>query len=102
MAKYYNKMRGPLSVSLRDGSPLVCLPKRWSEDIPLEKEGSASLQRAVRKGHLVRQIVVPAPVVKSSPPPPKAKAKAVPKAAPKKAAKSTKKGSKKKSRAKKS
>ena len=64
MAKYYNKTRGPVTVTLFDGRAMVIRPKKWSEDVPLELEGSSSLAQLMRKGVLVRERV---PVAKEEP-----------------------------------
>jgi len=66
MGDYYNTTRGPLSVTLNDGSAMSVSPKKWIYVTPAN-EGSDSLQRAVSKGFLKRALVPitqpPAPVV---------------------------------------
>lgn len=53
MGDYYNVTRGPLSVTLNDGSAASVTPKKWFYVSPAN-EGSASLQQLVSKGFLVR------------------------------------------------
>lgn len=68
MGDYYNTTRGPLSVTLSDGSSCVVSPKAWIHVAP-GNESSASISKLVQKGFLVRAAVartveapVPAPV----------------------------------------
>ena len=76
MASYFNKTRGPVNVSLRDGTPQFVGPKA-TVDIAPEDDGSASLHAAVRRGLLIRlkeKAPRPAPApekqVPAEPPPP--------------------------------
>ena len=79
MASYFNRTRGPVNVSLRDGSPLLVGPKA-TVNIDSRQDGSASLHAAVRRGLLIRlkekvsRPVSPpekqVPIESASPPPP--------------------------------
>jgi hypothetical protein len=77
MARYFNKTRGPVNVSLRDGSPLF-IGRKATVDIEPEQDGSASLHAAVRRGLLTRlkekaprpEPEKQVPVVAPPPPPP--------------------------------
>jgi len=68
MGDYYNKTRGPLSVTLNDGSAASVSPKTWLYVTPAN-EGSPTIVKLVEKGFLVRSKValtaelVAAPVV---------------------------------------
>lgn len=53
MGDYYNKTRGPLSMTLNDGTASSVPPKTWYYISPAN-EGSASVQKLVAKGFLVR------------------------------------------------
>jgi hypothetical protein len=65
MGDYFNSTRGPLAATLNDGASLSIPPKRWIYIDPVQ-EGSASIEKLVSKGFLVRSkvpiTVVPAPV----------------------------------------
>lgn len=76
MARYYNKTRTPVSLTLRSGKAVSIPGKRWLV-LEAEDEGSSSLAFHVSKGHLVRQeistgalpeqpVPVPAPVAGNS------------------------------------
>lgn len=52
MASYFNKTRGPITVSLRTGEPAVVGPKQVLHVTP-EQDRSASLLSRVKKGLLV-------------------------------------------------
>lgn len=56
MADYYNTTRGPLSVTLNDGSSMAIPPKGWIFVDPAN-EGSASIAKLCSKGFLVRSAV---------------------------------------------
>jgi hypothetical protein len=66
MGDYYNKTRGPLSVTFNDGSVAAVSPKTWLYVTPAN-EGTSCIQRLVAKGFLVRstvpRTVVSAPLV---------------------------------------
>lgn len=69
MAKYYNKTRNIISAQLRSGTSAVFASKKWTH-VPRTEEGSASLQRMVRKGDLIRREdpkPAPKPVVAPEP-----------------------------------
>jgi len=68
MGDYYNKTRGPLSVTLNDGSAASITPKTWLT-ISAANEGSASVQKLVAKGDLVRSKMMPDPVAPVAPAP---------------------------------
>lgn len=53
MASYFNKTRGPITVSLRTGEPVVIGPKQTLHVTP-EQDRSASLLSRVKKGLLVQ------------------------------------------------
>lgn len=53
MARYFNKTRSPVNVSLKDGSPLF-IGRKAVVDIEPGQDGSASLHAAVRRGLLIR------------------------------------------------
>jgi len=69
MGDYYNTTRGPLSVTLNDGSAASVVPKKWFYVTPAN-EGSSSIMKLVEKGFLVRAKVAitpePAAVVAAS------------------------------------
>lgn len=74
MAGYFNKTRGPITVSLKTGESAM-VPPKGTLDVTIEQDGSASLHAMVRRGLLVRlktppQTVVPSVVVPSVPPTP--------------------------------
>ena len=80
MGDYYNTTRGPLSVTLNDGSSCAVSPKSWIYVAP-GNENSASISKLVQKGYLVKAAVartVPAaaPVVAPTPAPVPAKVEA--------------------------
>lgn len=52
MARYFNKTRGPLTVSLRTGEPALVGPKKYLVVTP-EQDRSPSILSRVRKGLLV-------------------------------------------------
>lgn len=54
MAKYYNKSRGPLTITLSDGTTVPIRGKSWSQDIPRALEGSSDLMQKVKRGLLRR------------------------------------------------
>jgi hypothetical protein len=56
MGDYYNTTRGPLSVTLNDGSSCAVSPKSWIYVAP-GNESSASITKLVQKGFLVRSSV---------------------------------------------
>ncbi len=56
MARFFNKTRGYITISLRDGTPMPVGPKRWV-DIDPSNESSVSLMAAVRRGDLIRELV---------------------------------------------
>lgn len=53
MAGYFNKTRGLVTVSLKDGASAVVGPKK-TMIVPPEQDGSASLHAMVRRGLLIR------------------------------------------------
>jgi hypothetical protein len=53
MADYFNTTHGPVPVSLRGGGAFAFPPKQWSFIEPKD-EGTESLIRAVKLGHLVK------------------------------------------------
>lgn len=63
MARFFNKTRGYITVSKRDGTPMPVGPKRWV-DVDPSDESSVSLMAAVRRGDLIRELVPtePSPV----------------------------------------
>lgn len=66
MGDYYNATRGPLSVTLNDGSSISLSPKKWVAISP-EQENSSSIVKLVSKGFLVRskiaaELAVPTPI----------------------------------------
>lgn len=63
MGDYYNTTRGPLSVTLQDGSACAISPKSWIYVAP-GNENSASISKFVQKGYLVK-----AAVARTAPPP---------------------------------
>lgn len=70
MARFFNKTRGYITVSKRDGTPMPVGPKRWVEVDPSD-ESSVSLMAAVRRGDLIRELVpsvVPAAPSEELPP----------------------------------
>jgi hypothetical protein len=77
MAAYYNKTRGPLSITLANGESMCLGTKKWVTLSP-EDEGSSSLAEALRRGFLVKSKIdatvlapvvapVPAPAIQSAP-----------------------------------
>lgn len=92
MARFYNKTRGFITISKRDGTPVPVGPKRWVDVDPVD-ESAVSLLAAVRRGDLVRESLpaevpaAPAPEAPelSQPPAPPVPAAAAPVAAPVKA-----------------
>ena len=60
VVKYYNRTRGPLSVTLASGASTAVAPKSWI-DVPIDEDGSANLGELVLKGLLVRAAVQPEP-----------------------------------------
>jgi hypothetical protein len=67
MARYYNKSRGPLALTLRDGRCTVARPKEWIEIEPRD-EGSSSVIFYRRKGVLHRAPDSSEAPVEASPP----------------------------------
>lgn len=53
MAGYFNKTRGPVTVSLKNGESAIVGPKKTMIVTP-EQDGSASLHAMVRRGLLIR------------------------------------------------
>ena len=73
MASYFNKTRGPLTVSLRTGEPSIVGPKKTLTVTP-EQDRSASILSRVRKGLLIplkekAPKPAPAPVPEPAPEP---------------------------------
>ncbi len=69
MAKYYNRSRGVLAVSIGKGRSFPCPPRQWVE-IAAEDEGHEDVRDLVRKGYLFREEVPaepPAPVEEKTP-----------------------------------
>jgi hypothetical protein len=56
MAKYYNKTRGPLAVSLSSGASAIIPPKTWVE-IDAADAGSPDMISLVGRGYLVKSKV---------------------------------------------
>jgi hypothetical protein len=61
MGDYYNKTRGPLSVTFNNGAAAAIPPKSWLT-ISAANEGSNSIQQLLAKGLLIRSKMVPDPV----------------------------------------
>lgn len=53
MAGYFNKTRGPITVSLKTGEPAM-VPPKGTLNVTEAQDGSASLHAMVRRGLLVR------------------------------------------------
>jgi len=53
MASYFNKTRGPVTVSLKNGESSIVGPKKVMVVSP-EQDGSASLHAMVRRGLLIK------------------------------------------------
>jgi len=68
MAGYFNKTRGLVTVSLRNGESAIVGPKQTMIVSP-EQDGSASLHAMVRRGLLVRLKTPSTPVAKTAPKP---------------------------------
>lgn len=66
MARFFNKTRGYITVSKRDGTPMPVGPKRWV-DVDPSDESSVSLMAAVRRGDLIRELVPSEPPVAPAP-----------------------------------
>jgi len=69
MASYFNKTRGLVTVSLKDGASSVVGPKQTMIVSP-EQDGSASLHAMVRRGLLIRLKEKPPKVVLAPEPAP--------------------------------
>jgi hypothetical protein len=69
MASYFNKTRGPITVSLRTGEPAIVGPKQTLCVTP-EQDRSASLLSRVKKGLLVLVPDAPAKPKPAVAPPP--------------------------------
>lgn len=65
MADYYNTTRGPLSVTLNDGTSCSLPPKAWIYITP-GNENSASISKLTSKGLLVRsKVALTAPPIEA-------------------------------------
>jgi len=80
MGKYYNKTRGPLSATLRDGSVMVFKPKAWVT-VADSLASSSSMVGHVRRGLLVRS-PIPDLVPEAQKPEPKPKPEPAPEPVP--------------------
>jgi hypothetical protein len=81
MARYFNKTRVPITVSLRDGSSAIVTGKGVLEPTP-EQDRSPSILSRVKKGLLIKLPDAPAPKPAAPPAPPAPKIKPAPAPAP--------------------